>query len=245
MCKFRDLKADEIDVRVQSVKQNGIILLLYKDARVDMNILDETVGSLNWQKEYRRDNQNCVVSIWDESKKQWISKEDTGTESNTEKEKGLASDSFKRACFNWGIGRELYTSPFIWVSMDKCNIVSKNNTYGCADKFIVSKIEIENKQITHLEIENASTKKQCFKWDKKEAPKKEDKPAAEAPKRMSIDEALETKVNGVPVRQIFKENRGNIQQIYNACTPIQREAFEVVQAFINQSKTSKNQTQGA
>lgn len=67
-----------------------------------MNILDEEVGQENWQRSHSRDNANCTVSIWDDSKKQWISKEDTGTESNTEKEKGLASDSFKRACFNWG-----------------------------------------------------------------------------------------------------------------------------------------------
>lgn len=100
--EFRTLKATEIDVRVQSVTEKGAILLLYKDARADMNILDETVGAMDWKREHTRDNANCIVSIWDEDKKQWISKEDTGTESNTEKEKGQASDSFKRACFNWG-----------------------------------------------------------------------------------------------------------------------------------------------
>lgn len=98
--KFRTLNASEIDVRVQSVTAKGCILLLYKDARCDMNILDETVGPLGWKREHTRDNANCVVSIWDTDKKQWISKEDTGTESNTEKEKGQASDSFKRACVN-------------------------------------------------------------------------------------------------------------------------------------------------
>lgn len=108
MNKFRCLRADEIECRVQQVKDNGLILLLYKDARCDMIILDETVGAMNWQREHRRDNANCVVSIWDSEKCQWIRKEDTGTESNTEAEKGLASDSFKRACVNWGIGRELY-----------------------------------------------------------------------------------------------------------------------------------------
>ena len=80
-----------------------------------MNILDETVGPMEWKRTHTRDNANCIVSIWDEYKQEWISKEDTGTESNTEKEKGLASDSFKRACVNWGIGRELYTAPFIWI----------------------------------------------------------------------------------------------------------------------------------
>lgn len=128
---FRKLRASEIDVRTQSVKDNGAILLLYKDARCDMNILDETVGAFNWKREHTRENANCIVSIWDADKEQWVSKEDTGTESNTEKAKGLASDSFKRACFNWGIGRELYTSPFIWVSGSGADL--KYAQYKCDD----------------------------------------------------------------------------------------------------------------
>ena len=99
--KFRDLKANEIDVRISTLNEKGASLLLYKDARVDQDILDETVGAMNWQRKHLRDNANCIVEIWDNDKKMWISKEDTGTESFTEKEKGLASDSFKRACFNW------------------------------------------------------------------------------------------------------------------------------------------------
>ena len=113
--KFRLLKANEIDCRVAQIEKNWCTLLLYKDARVDQNILDETVGCMNWQKRYVRENANCIVGIWDDEKKQWVEKEDTGTESFTEAEKGLASDSFKRACFNWGIGRELYTAPSIFI----------------------------------------------------------------------------------------------------------------------------------
>ena len=112
---FRTLRADEIDCRISQIASNWATLLLYKDARCDMNILDETVGSMNWKREHTRDNANCVVSIYDKEKNEWVSKEDTGTESFTEKEKGLASDSFKRACVNWGIGRELYTSPTIFI----------------------------------------------------------------------------------------------------------------------------------
>lgn len=138
--EFRKLRAEEIDCRIATVKENGVSVLLYKDARVDQNILDETVGAMNWQRSHSRDNANCTVSIWDEEKKQWISKEDTGTESYTEKEKGLASDSFKRACFNWGIGRELYTAPFIWISSDKCKIVPKGTGFTCNDRFLVSQI---------------------------------------------------------------------------------------------------------
>lgn len=151
---FRDLRADEIDCRIAMVKENGITLLLYKDARCDMNILDETVGAFNWQRSHSRDNANCTVSVWDEDKKQWISKEDTGTESNTEAAKGLASDSFKRACFNWGIGRELYTAPFIWVPASACNI--RNNK--CYDKFTVQDISIKDKKITGLTIYNENTR---------------------------------------------------------------------------------------
>ena len=115
---FRALRADEIDVRVGTVTSSGATFLLYKNARVDMSILDETVGAMNWQRHHLRDNANCVVSLWDSEKCEWISKEDTGTESNTEAEKGLASDSFKRACTNWGIGRELYESPFIFIKAE-------------------------------------------------------------------------------------------------------------------------------
>lgn len=112
------LSIDDVEFRVQSINKGGYAtILVYKDARVDMQRLDNVVGALNWKREHTRDNQNCIVSIWDNEKKHWVSKEDTGTESNTEKEKGLASDSFKRACFNWGIGRELYEYPVIQVKL--------------------------------------------------------------------------------------------------------------------------------
>ena len=166
--KFRTLKESEIDVRIQSCTAKGCILLLYKDARCDMNILDETVGPMGWKREHTRDNANCIVSLWDEDKKQWVSKEDTGTESNTEKEKGQASDSFKRACFNWGIGRELYTSPFIWIKAEDVTKITEKSVgnkkiYGCTDKFKVEKIAFdENKNITGLSIINNTTKKRAF-----------------------------------------------------------------------------------
>lgn len=155
---FRDLKADEIDCRIGVITEKGLSLLLYKDSRVDQNILDETFGAFNWQREHLRDNANCRVGIWDSEKQQWIWKEDTGTESFTEKEKGIASDSFKRACFNWGIGRELYTAPFIWIPSDKCKIETKNGKLACSDKFAVEKIVIKDKRITCLSIINKSRK---------------------------------------------------------------------------------------
>lgn len=164
---FRTLNANEIDCRVASINQKGLTLLLYKDARVDQNILDETVGCTNWQRKHTRDNANCIVSIWDEEKKQWVEKEDTGTESYTEKEKGLASDSFKRACFNWGIGRELYSAPFIWIKAEDANINQGNNgKFQCYDKFIVEQIIYDdNKNIVALAIRNTTMNKRVFVMD--------------------------------------------------------------------------------
>ena len=164
--KFRTLKADEIDVRIGIVKENGLSLLLYKDARCDMNILDETVGSMNWKREHTRDNANCIVSIWDNEKQQWVSKEDTGKGSFTEKEKGIASDSFKRACFNWGIGRELYTAPFIWVKAEDANIKQYNNKFASNERFTIEKIAYdEAKNIIGLSIQNSKGKR-VFVWHK-------------------------------------------------------------------------------
>jgi hypothetical protein len=115
--KPRLLKADEIECRVGMIQGKGCTLLLYKDARVDMKILDETYGVGNWQRTHEviNDNLFCTIEIWNDRINQWVKKQDVGTESYTEKEKGEASDSFKRAGFNVGIGRELYTSPFIWI----------------------------------------------------------------------------------------------------------------------------------
>lgn len=162
---FRDLTADEIEVRVAKVTAKGVSLLLYKDARVDQNILDETVGCFNWMRSHSRDNANCTVSLWDESKQQWISKEDTGVESFSEKEKGLASDSFKRACFNWGIGRELYTAPFVWVKAEDCEkLEQKDGKWKCGDYFEVESIAIKDKRIVELAIKNLKTKKIVFSF---------------------------------------------------------------------------------
>lgn len=174
--EFRKLRADEIDCRVAQVKDTGVTLLLYKDARCDMNILDETVGSMNWTRSHCRDNANCIVSIWDKDKKQWISKEDTGTESNTEKEKGLASDSFKRACFNWGIGRELYTAPFVFIGADKCNIVANGNKRACYDRFKVSEIGYDDTgKIDRLVIVD-KTGRTVYQYGEKKEEKKNQKP---------------------------------------------------------------------
>ena len=164
--EFRTLKANEIDCRVNTINEKGLTLLLYKDARCDMNILDETVGCMNWQRKHTRDNANCIVSIYDEERKQWVEKEDTGTESFSEKEKGLASDSFKRACFNWGIGRELYTSPFIWISKENYTPLQKDDKkWSTYDTFRVKQIRYnEDREIDGLVIVNTKTNKVVFEY---------------------------------------------------------------------------------
>lgn len=169
---FRDLKAEEIEVRVQSVKRTGVVLLLYKDARVDQSILDETVGAEKWQKEFYscKDSLFCKVGI--KCDDEWIWKADCGTESNMEAKKGEASDSFKRACFNWGIGRELYTSPFIFIPVEVNGQEYANIKDGkCYDKFIVEKIKIENKQIVGLSIKNETLGRRVYVYTKEGAEK--------------------------------------------------------------------------
>lgn len=154
---IRTLYAEEIEIRVQSVTDKGVSLLLYKDARVDMTILDEVFGLSGWQRihEYMNGSCFCRVSVKDPDTGEWITKQDVGTESFSDPVKGAASDSFKRACTNIGIGRELYSAPFIWIPTDKVNIVSVNGKNTCKDKFHVKSISYDDKRtITSLVICN-------------------------------------------------------------------------------------------
>ena len=148
--EFRKLRADEIEVKIKQVSETGSIALLYKTARTDMDILDETVGPENWQCEYEeiKGNMYCKIGVYNEKLSQWIWKQDCGIESREDgdgnEKKGEASDAFKRAGFKWGIGRELYTSPFIWIKSDVVPVKAFGSTYKLADKyakFHVSKIE--------------------------------------------------------------------------------------------------------
>jgi len=120
-----------------------------------MAILDEVVGPMNWAREHSRDNANCTVSIYDAARGLWVSKEDTGSASNMEPEKGLASDSFKRACICWGIGRELYTAPTLFIPASRVNIYGDANRPKCADSFTVEKIAYDdNRRISAIYILN-------------------------------------------------------------------------------------------
>ena len=161
---FRDLTAEDIEVRVAQCNEKGVTLLLYKDARCDMRILDEAVGAEHWTCEYEEIGGNlfCRVGIQTETGG-WVDKEDVGTPSNMEGEKGCASDAFKRACFKWGIGRELYTAPFIWVATGDCSITK--NAKGkpvCYDRFSVESIDIKDGRIKSVKIRNDKTGKTVY-----------------------------------------------------------------------------------
>ena len=170
--KFRELKAEEIEVRVSRVTNAGVELLLYKTSRTDSDILDETVGPENWQCSYESINGElfCTVSIWSDERGQWVSKQDVGSPSNVEAEKGRASDGLKRCCSRWGIGRSLYSAPRIFVYADKCGKIQqgKNGKMQCYDQFHVEKVRIENGQITGLSIWNDTTGHRCFTWVKED-----------------------------------------------------------------------------
>ena len=175
--KFRELRADEIECRIGQIGENGngLSLLLYKTARCDMDLLDEVVGPENWQREHYecKGNLFCRVGINTNynvpallQSVNWVYKSDCGSESNTEKEKGEASDSFKRACVNWGIGRELYTAPFIWVTDCKIEYSKRYDKFKCYDKFVVSNISYKDSKITELTIKNEKTGNVVFEMNK-------------------------------------------------------------------------------
>ena len=178
---MRTLQANEIECRVGHSTAKGVSLLLYKDARVDMRMLDEIYGPTNWERYHEVVNGNlfCTVRVWDNEKGCWVSKQDVGTESNTEKEKGEASDSFKRACFNWGIGRELYTAPFIWVNLTDADMTNGKIT----TKFFCREIGYnKNREINYLVIVDGKGNAR-FTFSK-------DAPKMEKPKVVTLEEAI-------------------------------------------------------
>lgn len=170
--KFRPLREDEIEVRVGRVfdSGSGVELLLYKTSRTDMCILDETVGNENWQCEFyeQKGTLFCKVGILvsrADGLCEWVWKDNAGSPSNMEAQKGEASDALKRAGSTWGIGRELYTAPRIVVYSDRCNIKQgKNGKMQCYDDFRVEKIRTEDGRITGLSIWNDSANKRAFTW---------------------------------------------------------------------------------
>ncbi len=169
--KFRSLRADEVECRIGTVgrRGNGLSLLLYKDARSDANVLDETVGSENWQCEFYdcKGTLFCKVGICidrGDGLSEWVWKDDAGSPSNMEAAKGEASDAFKRACFKWGLGRELYTAPFIWIANQCCNLQQYNGKWVCYDRFRLLGMEVTDGKITYLQILNESAGCIAYEW---------------------------------------------------------------------------------
>lgn len=154
----RELHADEIECRVKKVTKSGLVILLYKTARTDMNILDETYGAENWQTDYKeiKGNLYCGIGIRSDTG-EWIWKWNCGIESREDGEgnekKGEASDAFKRAGTLTGIGRSLYTAPFIFVKKGKYKEDDKGKP---KEDFAVEKYAAENGKITQLVIKNQS-----------------------------------------------------------------------------------------
>ena len=162
MKAIRLLRAEEIECRVGTISAKGLSLLLFKDARVDQKLLDETFTPMGWRRSHQEIGGNlyCTVSVWDKEKEQWIDKQDVGTMGNSEKEKSQASDSFKRACFNWGIGRELYTAPFIWIPADRVRITANGKRFSTSERFRVASISYSGeREISALSIEDSKGKK--------------------------------------------------------------------------------------
>ena len=188
--KFRTLKAEEIECRVGQISEDYFTLLLYKDARCDMAILDETVGEDNWQRDHKeaKGNLYCGVAIYDDKKKEWVTKWDCGTESNTEKEKGEASDSFKRACVNWGIGRELYTAPFIKIDGN----VKKNSKGKLMPAFwniVVSEVVYnEKREIVKLSIKG--DRKEIYRYELNKTPQNNEKTGGNSNDNKKCEETL-------------------------------------------------------
>ena len=173
MKEFRLLRADEIEVRVNQINEKGCTLLLYKDARVDMNLLDETVGPENWQCKYEEHKGTLFCYVGIRIGDEWVWKGDAGAPSNMEAQKGEASDAFKRACYRWNLGRALYNSPFIWVDASNYKGVKKGEKWATYDRFKVSHIAYEGQSITELIIVNESAKnREVFVYGPQKAQKR-------------------------------------------------------------------------
>lgn len=156
---FRLLRADEIECRVSRCSEKGAVLLLYKTARTDADLLDETFGPENWQNDFTVIDGVLYgeIGIRVPGSTDWIWKRDAGVESNTEAEKGRASDAFKRAGFKWGLGRELYSAPFTFIPAGKCNLKSSDRggktVWQCFDNFEVADIDYDElERICYLRI---------------------------------------------------------------------------------------------
>ena len=204
MIRFRTLKADEVEVRPQSIKNGKANMLLYIDSRCVTNLLDETVGCFNWQSEFYEVNGQTIgkLGIWDAEKEQWVWKSDVGTESNIEAEKGLISDTYKRLLSRWGVC-ELYSSPKIQIEDDG---------YGNTG-YKVTEIEYdENRKITHLVIANRFNK-EVFRWEK----------GSEQPTQYKPKSYTQTQQNDLEWKD---ETKDNLTVLTDYCSQVTANGFD-------------------
>ena len=244
MKQVRALKAEEIEVRVHSINDFGsgktkCQLLLYKDARVDMNILDETYGPMNWQRDHKEVKGVLYggVGIWCDDKKQWVWKWDAGTESFAEASKGESSDSFKRSNVNWGPGRELYSDGAkgidVWLTADEWKMNTKGKPalkYNV--KFKVGEIVTVDGHIEKLVVVDQSDK-QRHKYDSnKIKPKPKEQPKGLSKDKITtleakIKEAGSDKTALLKHCKVTKIEELTVQQYSTLMTGLQKKIVEL------------------
>jgi len=235
---IRLLQAEEIECRVSFINEKGLSLLLYKDARVDQKILDETFGVFGWKRTHQEIDGNlyCTVEVYNQETGEWVGKQDVGTTGEREKEKSQASDSFKRACFNWGIGRELYSAPFIWIPAQKAGIYQKDKKFITSEHFSVVAISYneERREISSLSITN-QTGEVIYRFQK--ASNKQEKETVSVAKKLSDAQKqqleLELARTGVPMEAV--------QQRYQVKSPeeMTNELYQRIMKALANTKTKQ------
>lgn len=137
-----NLTEEHIDFKVKQLfkGKNGVfgLILPYKDARVDMDVLDDIATPSDWQNEYKRDSKGvlqCGIGIYVDELDQWVWKWSNGTPSDFESEKGEYSDAFKRAGFMWGIGRSLYEFPKLIIQLNDDEYYEKDGKPKASNGF--------------------------------------------------------------------------------------------------------------
>jgi len=208
---MRKLNKSEIDFRVGMIKKTGqkvwCTLLAYKDARVDMAMLDDEFGQMNWQTEYKRDSKGvlqCGIGVFDSAHRHWVWKWSNGTESQTEAQKGEYSDAFKRAGFMWGIGRELYDVPTLFVTLNQDEYYMQGDKVKQSNSFQPNKWdwEITDK---HIKATQNGVQRVYAKYDE----------AVEEPKPITTNAKTEVKEGDKVFLAIIKgvsEGKGTLEQ---------------------------------
>ena len=202
---FRTLKADEIEVRPQSIKNGKATMLLYIDSRAVVSLLNETVGNMNWQSEFYQVGEQTIgkIGIYDEDRDIWVWKSDVGSESNVEAEKGKISDTYKRILSRFGV-QELYSAPRITIDDDG---------YGNSGYKVLEISYDTNRNITHLVIGNRFNK-EVFRWDKD---------SVEQPTQYKPKSYTQTQQNDLEWKD---ETKDNLTVLTDYCSQVTANGFD-------------------